>query len=68
LKLNTSGLGKGEREKLMLIGSVTKAGSLPVLQRPKKEKVVPISITVNIGYGKNVIFKSSCNILTLKLV
>jgi hypothetical protein len=41
----------------MLIGRMTKAGSLPVLQQPKKEKVFPISITANIGYGKNVIFK-----------
>jgi hypothetical protein len=56
LKLNTSGLGKRER-KGMLIGRVRKAGSLPVLQQPKKEKVFPIFITANIGYGKNVIFK-----------
>jgi len=30
-EINTSGLGKREREKVMLIGRVTKAGSLPLL-------------------------------------
>jgi hypothetical protein len=49
--------GKKRKRKVMLIGRMTKAGSLPVLQQPKKEKVFPISITANIGYGKNVIFK-----------
>jgi hypothetical protein len=41
----------------MLIGRVTKAGKPSCVATTKENKEFPISITANIGYGKNVIFK-----------